>query len=145
MSRGFLGDPSMLKVFLTPMQKVSAEELTTCDRFSLGILDTVILNLGVDRFHHLVAESSIHIAPVILIDSLLINELETRLLPQTIPASGETPPPTPEEEPEGAHAAQMSEEAARKRTDEDVKEFLAVRNLEAADTYLKALTEGHRF
>ncbi|KAI6029329.1 hypothetical protein BKA83DRAFT_4217320 [Pisolithus microcarpus] len=68
-----------------------------------------------------------------------------QLLPRTIPAPGETPPPTSEEEPEGALAAQMSEEDAKKKIDEDVKEFFAVRNLEEADAYLTALTEEHRF
>ncbi|KAI6106519.1 armadillo-type protein [Pisolithus croceorrhizus] len=68
-----------------------------------------------------------------------------QLLPRSIPAPGETPPPTSEDEPEGSPATQMSEEDAKKKIDEDVKEFFAVRNLEEADAYFTALTEDHRF
>ncbi|KAI6132491.1 armadillo-type protein [Pisolithus croceorrhizus] len=68
-----------------------------------------------------------------------------QLLPRSIPAPRETPPPTSEDEPEGSPATQMSEEDAKKKIDEDVKEFFAVRNLEEADAYFTALTEDHRF
>ncbi|KAI6120363.1 hypothetical protein EV401DRAFT_2089060 [Pisolithus croceorrhizus] len=68
-----------------------------------------------------------------------------QLLPRSIPAPGETPPPTSEDEPEGSPATQMSEEDAKKKIDEDVKEFFAVRNLDEADAYFTALTEDHRF
>ncbi|KAF9243245.1 hypothetical protein BU15DRAFT_72432 [Melanogaster broomeanus] len=67
-----------------------------------------------------------------------------QLLPRTRPtAAEETPPPASEEEPEAP--VQMSEADAKKKVDEDVKEFFAVRNLEEADVYFTNLTEEHRF
>ncbi|KAI6029306.1 armadillo-type protein [Pisolithus microcarpus] len=68
-----------------------------------------------------------------------------QLLPRTIPTPRRTPPPTAEKEPGGAPAAQMSEEDVKKKIDEDVREFFVVRNLEAADANLTALTEEDRF
>ncbi|KAG1846586.1 armadillo-type protein [Suillus subalutaceus] len=49
-----------------------------------------------------------------------------------------------EEEPEGAPTA-MSETDVRKKIDEDVKEFFAVRNLQEAEVYFTNLPDGHRF
>ncbi|KAI6145572.1 hypothetical protein BKA82DRAFT_913145 [Pisolithus tinctorius] len=47
--------------------------------------------------------------------------------------------------PNEALVAHMSEKEARKKIDEDAKEFFAVRNLEEADAYFTALPEEHRF
>ena len=67
-----------------------------------------------------------------------------QLLPRSKPTSTEeTPPPASEDEPE-VHA-HMSEADARKKIDEDVKEFFAVRNMEEADVYFTNLPEEHRF
>ncbi|KAL4079170.1 hypothetical protein J3A83DRAFT_4207610 [Scleroderma citrinum] len=68
-----------------------------------------------------------------------------QLLPRTKPSPGDSAPTASEDEPEGTPTAQMSEADAKKRTDEDAKEFFAVRNLEEADVYFTALTEEHRF
>ena len=68
-----------------------------------------------------------------------------QLLPRTKPAFGESAPTASEEEPETTPVTQMSEADAKKRIDEDVKEFFAVRNLEEADVYFTVLTEEHRF
>lgn len=67
-----------------------------------------------------------------------------QLLPRTKPASSEeTPPPASEEEPEVP--VQISEADARKKIDEDVKEFFAVRSLDEADVYFTNLPEEHRY
>ena len=68
-----------------------------------------------------------------------------QLLPRIKPALGGSTPTTYEDEPETTPVTQMSEAGAKKRIDEDVKEFFAVRNLEEADVYFTALTEEHRF
>ncbi|KAI6046360.1 hypothetical protein EDC04DRAFT_3006432 [Pisolithus marmoratus] len=52
-----------------------------------------------------------------------------QLLPRPFCASGETPPPTSEEDPSAAPAAQISEEDT-KVIDEDVKEYFFARSLE---------------
>ncbi|KIJ65955.1 hypothetical protein HYDPIDRAFT_151661 [Hydnomerulius pinastri MD-312] len=66
-----------------------------------------------------------------------------QLLPRTKTDAEDSAPPASEEEPEAP--AQMTEADAKKRIDEDVKEFFAVRNLEEADVYFTNLTEEHRF
>jgi translation initiation factor 4G len=66
-----------------------------------------------------------------------------QLLPRTKLAAEDTPPPASEEEPEAP--VQTSEADAKKKIDEDVKEFFAVRNLEEADVYFTNLIEEHRF
>ncbi|KAI6046367.1 hypothetical protein EDC04DRAFT_2876735 [Pisolithus marmoratus] len=68
-----------------------------------------------------------------------------QLLPRTIPTPGEPSSSTSEEEPEAAPAGPMSEDDAKKKINEDVKEFFSVRNLDEADEYFTALTEEHRF
>ncbi|KAI5995375.1 hypothetical protein EDC04DRAFT_2910251 [Pisolithus marmoratus] len=59
---------------------------------------------------------------------------------RTIPACGQTPPSTSEEEPNVASAAPMSEDDAKKKINEDAKEFLSVSNSSEADEYFTALT-----
>ncbi|KAG6382037.1 hypothetical protein JVT61DRAFT_671 [Boletus reticuloceps] len=67
-----------------------------------------------------------------------------QLLPRTKPTPAEeTPPPASEDEPEAP--VQMSEADAKKKIDEDVKEFFAVRSMEEADVYFTNLPEDHRF
>ncbi|KAH7883298.1 hypothetical protein F5I97DRAFT_1939113 [Phlebopus sp. FC_14] len=69
-----------------------------------------------------------------------------QLLPRTKPPVEEAAPPASEEESETPEApSQMTEAEAKKKIDEDVKEFFAVRNLEEADVYFTNLTEEHRF
>ncbi|KAH7928676.1 hypothetical protein BV22DRAFT_1126335 [Leucogyrophana mollusca] len=72
-----------------------------------------------------------------------------QLLPRSKPAEESTPAAS-EDEPDSAAdgsaaPAAMSEADAKKRVDEDVKEFFAVRNLEEADVYFTNLTPEHRF
>ncbi|KAI6007612.1 hypothetical protein F5J12DRAFT_82727 [Pisolithus orientalis] len=50
-----------------------------------------------------------------------------------------------EPKPSEAPVAHMSEKEARKKIDEDAKEFFTVRNLEKADAYFTSLPEEHRF
>jgi len=67
-----------------------------------------------------------------------------QLLPRSKPTSTEeTQPPASEDEPEVP--VQMSETDARKKIEEDVKEFFAVRSMEEADVYFTNLPEEHRF
>ncbi|KAI9568879.1 armadillo-type protein [Boletus coccyginus] len=67
-----------------------------------------------------------------------------QLLPRSKPTSTEeTPPPASEDESEVP--VQMSEADAKKKIDEDVKEFFAVRNMEEADVYFTNLPDEHRF
>ena len=67
-----------------------------------------------------------------------------QLLPRTKPTPAEeTPPPASEDEPEAP--VQMSEADAKKKIDEDVKEFFAVRNMDEADVYFTNLPEEHRY
>jgi len=67
-----------------------------------------------------------------------------QLLPRSKPTSTEeTPPPASEDEPEVP--VQMTETDAKKKIDEDVKEFFAVRNMEEADVYFTNLADEHRF
>ncbi|KAL4079179.1 ARM repeat-containing protein [Scleroderma citrinum] len=68
-----------------------------------------------------------------------------QLLPRTKLVLGDFGPTVSEDGPKSAPTAQMSEANAKKRIDEDVKEFFAVRNLEEADVYFTALTEEYRF
>lgn len=66
------------------------------------------------------------------------------LLPRTKPSPAEdTPPLASEDEPEAP--VQMSEDEAKKKIDEDVKEFFAVRSMDEADVYFTNLAEEHRF
>ncbi|KAF8552944.1 hypothetical protein OG21DRAFT_1318460 [Imleria badia] len=67
-----------------------------------------------------------------------------QLLPRTKPTPAEeTPPPASEDEPEVP--IQMSEAEAKKKIEEDAKEFFAVRSMEEADVYFTNLPEEHRF
>ena len=67
-----------------------------------------------------------------------------KLLPRSKPTpADETLPPASEEEPEAP--AEMSEADAKKKIDENVKEFFAVRSMEEADVYFTNLPEEHRF
>lgn len=66
------------------------------------------------------------------------------LLPRTKPSPAEeTPPAASEDEPEVL--VQMSEPDAKKKIDEDVKEFFAVRSMDEADVYFTNLPDEHRF
>ena len=67
-----------------------------------------------------------------------------KLLPRSKPTpADETPPPASEEEPEAP--AEMSEADAKKKIDENVKGFFAVRSMEEAIVYFTNLPEEHRF
>ena len=66
-----------------------------------------------------------------------------QLLPRSKPTPVDETPPAPEEEPEAP--AEMSEADAKKKIDEDVKEFFAVRSMEEANVYFTNLPEEHRF
>ena len=68
-----------------------------------------------------------------------------QLLPRSKPTPGDSAPTASEDEPETTPVTQMSDADAKKRIDEDVKEFFAVRNLDEADVYFSVLTEEHRF
>ena len=66
-----------------------------------------------------------------------------QLLPRSKPTPAEeTPPPASEDEPEAP--IQMSTAEAKKKIDEDVKEFFAVRSMDEADVYFTNLPEEHR-
>jgi translation initiation factor 4G len=52
---------------------------------------------------------------------------------------------SPSEEEEGAAPPSMSEADAKKKIEEDVKEFFAIRNLEEAEAYFTALPAEHHF
>ena len=67
-----------------------------------------------------------------------------RLLPRFKPIAKESTPTPSEDGPEGA-AVHMLEADIKKKIDEDVKEFFAVRNLEEADVYFINLPSEHRF
>lgn len=68
------------------------------------------------------------------------------LLPRSKPTEEETAPTSnnPSDD-EGSEDATMSEADAKKKIDEDSKEFFAVRNLEEAEDYFAKLTPEHRF
>ena len=67
-----------------------------------------------------------------------------QLLPRSKPTTAEeTPTPASEDEPEVL--IQMSEVEAKKKIEEDAKEFFAVRSMEEADVYFTNLPEEHRF
>ena len=68
-----------------------------------------------------------------------------QLLPRAKPVRGDSAPTTSEDEPGTTPVTQMLEADTKKRIDEDVKEFFAVRSLDGADVYFSALTEEHRF
>lgn len=66
-----------------------------------------------------------------------------QLLPRTKPTPAEeTAPPASEDEPEVPIL--MSEAEAKKKIEEDVKEFFAVRSMDEADVYFTNLPEEHR-
>ena len=68
------------------------------------------------------------------------------LLPRSIPTEHESPPPSPDASEDGeVDEAPQSEADAKKKIDEDSKEFFAVRNLDEAEVYFANLTEEHRF
>ena len=69
------------------------------------------------------------------------------LLPRSKPTEHESTPASAEvsEEGEVVEDGTMSEADAKKRIDEDSKEFFAVRNLEEAEVYFTNLTDEHRF
>ncbi|KAG0708593.1 hypothetical protein DFH29DRAFT_987076 [Suillus ampliporus] len=73
-----------------------------------------------------------------------IQRRKLQLLPRSRPTAEENTTTPSEDEPEGAPTA-MSEAEAKKKIDEDVKEFFAVRNLEEADVYFTNLPDEHRF
>ncbi|KAF9222487.1 hypothetical protein BS17DRAFT_708821 [Gyrodon lividus] len=73
----------------------------------------------------------------------LMQRKKLQLLPRTRPAE-EAPAPAAEDD-ETEAPAQVSEADAKKKIDEDVKEFFAVRNLEEADVYFTNLLEEYRF
>ncbi|KAF8132090.1 armadillo-type protein [Boletus edulis] len=73
-----------------------------------------------------------------------LQRKKLQLLPRSKPTPAEeTPPPASEDEPEAP--VQMSEADAKKKIDEDVKEFFAVRSMEEADVYFTNLPEDYRF
>ncbi|KAH7918978.1 ARM repeat-containing protein [Leucogyrophana mollusca] len=71
-----------------------------------------------------------------------------QLLPRSKPTEESTPAASKDKPDSAADASAvptaMSEADAKKRVDEDVKEFFAVRNLEEADVYFTNLTPEHR-
>ncbi|KAG2153178.1 armadillo-type protein [Suillus clintonianus] len=73
-----------------------------------------------------------------------VQRRKLQLLPRSVLAADENATTPSEEEPEIVPIA-MSEADAKKKIDEDVKEFFAVRNLEEADVYFTNLPDEHRF
>jgi translation initiation factor 4G len=67
-----------------------------------------------------------------------------QLLPRSVLSAEENSTTPSEEEPESAPTA-MSEADIKKKIDEDVKEFFAVRNLQEAEVYFANLPDEHRF
>jgi translation initiation factor 4G len=67
------------------------------------------------------------------------------LLPRTKPIENETQQQESDEEeaPSAATLAEMSDEAAKKKIDEDSKELFGVRNLAEAEVYFSALPAQH--
>ena len=74
-----------------------------------------------------------------------LQNTKFQLLPRTEPTPGDLAPTISENEPETALTLPMSGDAVKKRIDEDVKEFFAIRDLEEADVYFIALPEECRF
>ncbi|KAG1846588.1 ARM repeat-containing protein [Suillus subalutaceus] len=89
------------------------------------------LKPGVDLGHAGIPEST-------------VQRRKLQLLPRSVLASGENATTLSEEEPESALTA-MSEADVKKKIDEDVKEFFAVRNLQEAEVYFTNLPDEHRF
>ncbi|KAJ8592462.1 ARM repeat-containing protein [Rhizopogon salebrosus TDB-379] len=73
-----------------------------------------------------------------------IQHKKLQLLPRSRPTAEEHTPAQSEEEPENA-PTEMSEADIKKKIDEDMKEFFAIRNLEEADVYFTNLPDEHRF
>jgi len=73
-----------------------------------------------------------------------VQRRKLQLLPRSVLAAEENATTPSEEEPESAPTA-MSEADAKKKIDEDVKEFFAVRNLQEAEVYFTNLPDEHRF
>jgi len=67
-----------------------------------------------------------------------------RLLPRFKPIAKKSTPTPSEDGPEGT-PVNMLEADVKKKIDEDVKEFFAVRNLEEADVCFINLPSEHRF
>ncbi|KAG2751693.1 ARM repeat-containing protein [Suillus brevipes Sb2] len=67
-----------------------------------------------------------------------------QLLPRSVLAAEENSTTPSEEEPDSAPTS-MSEADIKKKIDEDVKEFFAVRNLQEAEVYFTNLPDEHRF
>lgn len=72
-----------------------------------------------------------------------VQRRKLQLLPRSVLANEENATTPSEEEPESAPTA-MSEADVKKKIDEDVKEFFAVRNLQEAEVYLTNLADEHR-
>ena len=73
-----------------------------------------------------------------------LQRKKLQLLPRSQPTSSrETPLLASDEEPEAP--AEMSEADAKKKVDEDVKEFFAIRSTEEASVYFTNLPEEHHF
>ncbi|KAL0955886.1 hypothetical protein HGRIS_002084 [Hohenbuehelia grisea] len=73
--------------------------------------------------------------------------LQPRSVPvnKTAGPAGESADASSESEADAEEAPSMSEADAKKKVQEDVKEFFAVRNLEEADNYFSALPSVHHF
>jgi translation initiation factor 4G len=70
------------------------------------------------------------------------------LLPRSKPLEDTGTPATsepPSEDEDEEAVAEMSEADAKKKIDEDIKEFFGIRNLEEADEYFKRLPVAHHF
>ncbi|KAG1856929.1 hypothetical protein C8R48DRAFT_755948 [Suillus tomentosus] len=73
-----------------------------------------------------------------------VQRRRLQLLPRSVHTTEENATTPSEEEPESAPMA-MSEADVKKKIDEDVKEFFAVRNLQEAEVYFANLPDEHRF
>ncbi|KAG1802921.1 uncharacterized protein HD556DRAFT_1263252 [Suillus plorans] len=73
-----------------------------------------------------------------------VQRRRLQLLPRSVHTTEENATTPSEEEPESAPMA-MSAADVKKKIDEDVKEFFAVRNLQEAEVYFANLPDEHRF
>ncbi|KAG2130427.1 armadillo-type protein [Suillus bovinus] len=74
-----------------------------------------------------------------------VQRRKLQLLPRSVHTEENTMTPSKEEPENAPTSTAMSEADAKKKVDEDVKEFFAVRNLEEAEVYFTNLPDEHRF
>ncbi|KAG1737870.1 armadillo-type protein [Suillus paluster] len=74
-----------------------------------------------------------------------LQRRKLQLLPRSKPAEENTTTPSEDEPDADSAPTAMSEADAKKKIDEDVKEFFAVRSLGEADVYFTNLPHEHRF